>query len=90
MSEQSEYKRGQKHAKEYFSKFTSFYKDDEGRIIARKKGGSTEVIGHPSQTRANKGFYGGAHKEKMKIIRANMKPKKSTAKSQSFNDLLGW
>lgn len=65
-----EYRRGSAGAKKYFSKFRSFKKDSQGRIIGYKKSGSTEVIGKPSKERLTDSFFIGWRDTERKIIKS--------------------
>jgi hypothetical protein len=76
MSEKSEHRRGYKASKNYFSKFRSFKRDNQGRIIGNKIGGSTEVIGPAS--REKRGFYGGWAKAEREAVKSKQVKKRRT------------
>jgi hypothetical protein len=80
MNSKSEYNRGVNFSKVYYSKFRSFYKDSQGRIIGNTKSGSTEVLGRMSQFKPGRNDYGftkGAYDEMKKIIQSKMYVKKT-------------
>ena len=89
-NEAKEYRRGYNSSKKYYSKFRSFKKDSQGRIIGNKIGGSTEVIGKID--RSIKGFYGGWAKAQREIIKSKLiKPKTRTSQRaiQTFKPFRG-
>jgi hypothetical protein len=68
--EHKEYRRGAKSAREYFSKFRSFKRDNQGRVVGYKKSGSTEVIGKSYSARGTDPFFSGWHDEQRRIIKS--------------------
>jgi hypothetical protein len=80
-----EYNRGNNYAKQSLSKYSSFYKDEQGRIVGRKKGGSTEVMGKLSQHKSTKDdFYKGYYDELKLRASVLNKPKKKTLTYDPF------
>lgn len=67
--ESSEFKRGYRTGKKYWSTFRSFKKEGN-EYIGYTKSGSRQKIGPLSHYRANKGFGGGWYKAMKEAIKA--------------------
>jgi hypothetical protein len=66
----SEWRRGYRWQKQYFSKFRSFKRLPDGTYVGYKKGGGTEVIGSLAQHKGTKGFGAGAYTAMKEEIKA--------------------
>lgn len=82
---QSEYNRGKKYAETHLSKFRSYKKDEQGRIIGYKHSGSKEVIGKLSQFKPSRNnsdsFYGGFYDVLKEKVKSNPVRKSSVRRS---------